>query len=365
MSKSKYIPMAFSLPKNESHFKKYVKVHPEKMWVQKSNKHRGIKIKTKDELDFSSFDSFIQEFVRKPFLVDGRKFDIGVYTVITSIDPLIVYVLETEWLIRYCPEDYEPFDPSNPRKYVVEDDYTPTWEMPSLKNGYMNSKVSHKLSLLSYIRQKGFNPDKVEEELNEAVAELTREKQNSIIQSVSRYPFGTRSFFELVRFDFVLDENMKVYAMEVNMSPNLSSGHFADNARMYRQVIYNTLSLVGLSSKTDHVTTSNFLAEQMAASEYDIVAYPDECAKCDNCREEICKLCFICLTNDQKMMLRDVYRQFVDRRSFKRVYPKPLGDPTSAKAYNPLSDGKLGTLSDKIVALWFKGKCIYDEAWCV
>lgn len=64
-----------------------------------------------------------------------------------------------------------------------------------------------------------------------------------------------RSFFELVRFDFVLDENMNVYAMEVNMSPNLSSGHFTGNARLYRQVIYNTLSLVGISSKTDHVTT--------------------------------------------------------------------------------------------------------------
>ena len=32
------------------------------------------------------------------------------------------------------------------------------------------------------------------------------------------------------------------------MSPNLSSGHFAKNKLIYEQVIYNTLSLVGLAT---------------------------------------------------------------------------------------------------------------------
>ena len=36
-----------------------------------------------------------------------------------------------------------------------------------------------------------------------------------------------------VRFDFVIDEDLKVYLMEANMSPNLSSAHFPANARLY------------------------------------------------------------------------------------------------------------------------------------
>ena len=32
------------------------------------------------------------------------------------------------------------------------------------------------------------------------------------------------------------------------MSPNLSSGHFAKNKLLYEQVIYNTLTLVGLAT---------------------------------------------------------------------------------------------------------------------
>lgn len=45
-----------------------------------------------------------------------------------------------------------------------------------------------------------------------------------------------RHFFELVRFDFVIDDNLRVWLMEVNLSPNLSSDHFPENRFMYEQV---------------------------------------------------------------------------------------------------------------------------------
>src|SRR5207249_10975231 len=57
-----------------------------------------------------------------------------------------------------------------------------------------------------------------------------------------------RHFFELVRFDFVVDEDLNVYIMEANMSPNLSSNHFAPNKLLYEQVIYNVFSLSGIAA---------------------------------------------------------------------------------------------------------------------
>ena len=47
-----------------------------------------------DKLNLKDDGSFIQEFVDDPLLIDGYKFDIGVYTMITSIDPLRIYVFE-------------------------------------------------------------------------------------------------------------------------------------------------------------------------------------------------------------------------------------------------------------------------------
>ena len=43
-----------------------------------------------------------------PLLIDGYKFDIGLYTMITSIDPLRIYVFEGDVLLRFCPGKIPP-----------------------------------------------------------------------------------------------------------------------------------------------------------------------------------------------------------------------------------------------------------------
>lgn len=63
------------------------------------------------------------------FLWMSRKFDIGIYTVVTSVIPLRVYIYEGDALLRFCPVPYEPFDPQNLDKYVVGDDYLPIWKV--------------------------------------------------------------------------------------------------------------------------------------------------------------------------------------------------------------------------------------------
>jgi tubulin monoglycylase TTLL15 len=42
----------------------------------------------------------------------------------------------------------------------------------------------------------------------------------------------------MVRFDFALDDDLNVFLMEANMSPNLSSSHFAPNRLLYEQVLH-------------------------------------------------------------------------------------------------------------------------------
>jgi tubulin monoglycylase TTLL15 len=52
------------------------------------------------DLNLNSNGTFIQEYVDQPFLIDGRRFDIGLYVAITSINPLRLYMYEGDWLIR-------------------------------------------------------------------------------------------------------------------------------------------------------------------------------------------------------------------------------------------------------------------------
>jgi len=46
------------------------------------------------------------------------------------------------------------------------------------------------------------------------------------------------------------------------MSPNLSSGHFAKNKLLYEQVIYNTLTLVGLATSLSAAEARRYVYAQ-------------------------------------------------------------------------------------------------------
>lgn len=244
----RYIPAAFKMPDDQQAFLDYAKSNPEKQFVQKLNDHRGIRIHTRNDANFTA-GTFIQEFIQRPFLVDGYKFDIGVYTVITSVDPLRVYVYKGDVLFRFCPVKYYPFDSENLDKYIVGDDYLPIWNVPSLKKYYTELGFSMKDSFDAYVREQGQNPAEMWDRVYDAIREVALMKEAQIREVSKRFGNG-RNFFELVRFDLALDEDLNVYMMEANMSPNLSSAHYPPNQLLYEQVIFNTFALVGIGKRT-------------------------------------------------------------------------------------------------------------------
>jgi tubulin monoglycylase TTLL15 len=54
------------------------------------------------------------------------------------------------------------------------------------------------------------------------VVQVFVKKEPKLIDAAAKWG-GTEHFFEMMRFDFVLDDKLNVYLMEANMSPNLSS----------------------------------------------------------------------------------------------------------------------------------------------
>jgi tubulin polyglutamylase TTLL6/13 len=49
----------------------------------------------------------VQRYLHKPFLIEGLKFDMRIYVLISGIDPLRIFVYE-EGLARFATEQYVP-----------------------------------------------------------------------------------------------------------------------------------------------------------------------------------------------------------------------------------------------------------------
>lgn len=68
----RHIPKAFHLPKDKDKFLAHSKEHPDKLWVKKSNDHRGIRVESTESMNLDTAGTFVQEFIHNPLLIDGK-----------------------------------------------------------------------------------------------------------------------------------------------------------------------------------------------------------------------------------------------------------------------------------------------------
>jgi hypothetical protein len=72
---------------------------------------------------------------------------------------------------------------------------------------------------------------------------------NSIFSSfiqTQNYPFKY-SFFELYRFDFILDAALNLYLIEINQSPNVNpSVKLYRDRRMFENLLFDSFTLLGI-----------------------------------------------------------------------------------------------------------------------
>jgi len=333
------------------------------LFVQKSNNHRGIRIQPLTELDLETKGTFVQKFIHKPLLIDGHKFDIGVYTIITSVDPLRAYVYDGDVLFRFCPEKYHPFDPKMVDKYVVGENYLPTWEVPSLKRYYKDMGFGMKQSFNAYLKSINKNGDEVWQQVDEALRSLLLSRETALLTATSKYP-SSRNFFEMIRVDFVIDEDLNVFIMEANMSPNLSSQHFAPNRLLYEQVIFNALNIVGVIPTRNTLPyrkeETEKLTRQPEVAFKDLAVFPEECGNCHGCSSSVCRLCKQCMQPSVESILLEAFREHVHRHLCRRIVPPML---TGDELENGVDEESL-TEMNQLMHSWFRGKCQLDSSWC-
>lgn len=188
-NKLKYIPPAFQLPIMVNEFKTYIKDNPNKRFVVKNFDNRGVKIVDESEIDYNDDTKFIQEFVENPLLIDGRVFDLGVYVVISSINPLRIYRYKAEVLSRFCPEPYYPFDQKNIEKYVIYETHQTVWEIPSLSSYINKLGYSFIHAIEIHLESRGYNTSSMWEQIDDAIVLLILQNEKHFISEVNFIEF--------------------------------------------------------------------------------------------------------------------------------------------------------------------------------
>ncbi|XP_005091245.1 probable tubulin polyglutamylase TTLL9 [Aplysia californica] len=228
-----FFPSTFELPSEYHIFVEEFKRNPGMIWIMKpaaKSQGRGIFLfrKLKDITDWKKGEYqplgdpnapkdipetyVVQRYIENPYLIGGRKFDIRIYVLVVSYNPLKV------WLYR---GGFARF--SNTR-----------FSMDSIEDTYIHlTNVAVQKTSPDYDPEKGckWSAQQLRKYLvakhgTAAVKVLNSAIDNIIIkslQSVQKIIINDKHCFEMYGYDVLLDDALKPWLIEINASPSLTA----------------------------------------------------------------------------------------------------------------------------------------------
>jgi len=229
-----YYPKSFILPKDISKFKKFISENQDKTFIVKPNEgccSRGIVLTKDPEKAMSYKKSIIQLYIDNTLTIDKKKFDLRVYCLIMSVDPLTVYMYQ-EGIVRICTEEYETRTEENLKLRCMH-----------LTNYTLNKKNKEKFIpvepgnyFVGNKRSFEFLRHWFDNEVKEVSSEVIfRRIEDVVLKTVmaatptlrkkyresmtGKKKGGSFTCFELLGFDVMFDEEYNPWVLEVNHSP--------------------------------------------------------------------------------------------------------------------------------------------------
>ncbi|KAG7513259.1 putative tubulin polyglutamylase TTLL9 isoform X1 [Solea senegalensis] len=248
-----FFPCTFELPSEYHIFVEEFKKCPGNTWIMKpvaKSQGRGIFLfrKLKDIMDWKrdstrteelrdgpQVESYVvQRYIENPYLINSRKFDLRVYVLVTSFNPL------KAWLYR---DGFARFSTTRFTLSIIDDKYMHLTNVAIQKTApdYDPDKGGKWLiqQLRRYLTAKHGQ---------ETVETLFAEMDNIFIrslQSVQNVIINDKHCFELYGYDILLDQNLKPWLLEVNASPSYSASSREDFELKCR-LLDDTLNVVDM-----------------------------------------------------------------------------------------------------------------------
>ena len=204
--------------------------HSKPVWIIKApalSRARFIRLAYSDNEPAPKFPYVVEEYISPPFLITGRKFDIRLYAVVTSIEPLIFYY-HYQGLVLFATHLYDEKGDINDLKmhltnYEINKDSKEFVECNELEEKVENSKWSLQF-FWKYMESIGIDSKKLQKDVEDVATSTliagmcsVRNKHREVIK------FKRKSSFEIFGIDILLDSKLKPYILEVNVSPGMHS----------------------------------------------------------------------------------------------------------------------------------------------
>lgn len=199
--------------------------------------------------------SIAQRYIAKPFLIEGLKFDLRIYVLVSSVDPLRIWLFD-EGLVRFATTPYVPPSSSNLSKvtqhltnYAINKN---SGNFVFNTGGVEDGSTGSKRTLTwfrSWLDQQGYSSalvwGRIADMINKVLIAGQPHLARAYRTAVGVGEQSSMKCFEVLGLDVLLDSKLEPWVLEVNHSPSLTCDTPLDTQIKYK-LITETLQLMRL-----------------------------------------------------------------------------------------------------------------------
>jgi len=193
--------------------------------------------------------SVVSKYIGNPLLINGHKFDLRIYVLVTCFDPLRIYVFK-EGLARFATHKYEKTTEGKSDKFMHLTNYSINKNSSSFvkSDNLEHDDSCSKWSLsafCSYLEQINTDMDLFWSRIYDIIIKSILSTEDAISQATKNICIHRTNCFELFGYDILIDSDLKPWLVEVNLSPSLACESLLDT-QIKSTLIAETLNIVGV-----------------------------------------------------------------------------------------------------------------------
>lgn len=207
----------FLLSKLQKRYPQFTMNGTRNIWIVKPaglSRGRGIHMFSdlKKLQDFIKGKHYIcQKYIENPLIILNRKFDIRQWVVVTSWNPLVIWIYG-EMYVRFGAEDYNMDMIGNKFMHLTNNSVTKHCEKEHKIKGNMWSQEE----FVNYLKD-AYHGNVWETKIRPRIHKIIV----TALQSTEDVVIHRENSFELFGYDVMIDENLNSWLIEVNCSPAL------------------------------------------------------------------------------------------------------------------------------------------------
>ncbi|XP_060857271.1 tubulin monoglutamylase TTLL4-like isoform X3 [Metopolophium dirhodum] len=246
-----FIPKSYILPQEAKILRQVWEKNDEDKWIVKppaSARGTGIRVISKWDQIPKKIPLVVQRYIDNPYLINDTKFDLRLYILITSINPLRIYFYDNG-LVRFASVKYSSDLTTICDRYMHLTNYSINrLSSQFTENEDADACQGHKWSLRSlwtYMeKERKIDVKKLWASLEDLVVKTLISGESPISEMCSTNLGNRYNAYELFGIDVLFDEYLKPWILEVNISPSLHSSSPLDLA-VKGPLVKDLMNMVG------------------------------------------------------------------------------------------------------------------------